>query len=478
MNFFKLFLIGIFLVDLIGGGLLFAYNSDWEDDIIENQVVPHLENVLSLKKQRINFSLENKKNDVIFLSELDDVKNLFSEKLIKDKNLVYEQIKRISKKTTEEIENFLIENPEMTLDDLRENKEFRDIVLSRVGETGYTVLGSYDNGEILIHESRDFEGVIVRNNVQLEGLGEIENLTYLGRDAFGYYDWVEPNGEVKQKYADFSIAKVKTADGVGLSVVSTTYVDEYGEILILEKSMEDYLNDFRIIKGYSDVILINPEGEIVWTALKENDLAMNIGEGIYNKSLLGEVYKKVRRDFKTDVSGFGEYSPIGERALFVMSPVFDYGKFVGLVALRLTGDDMKNLLLEDLDFRGHGEVYIIDSEGLPVVPLKYFKDIKYNDTITDYFREYYDFCFEDSENVSSFFNFYENYAGMEVLGVFEKFGDYNWCMIAEVDEDYFLKTFGFRKDVIFRMILVENVIIIFISFFLDGFFKIKRRKKK
>ena len=72
-------------------------------------------------------------------------------------------------------------------------------------------------------------------------------MTYLGRDAFGYYDWVEPNGEVKQKYAYFSIAKVKTADGVGLSVVSTTYVDEYGEILILEKSMEDYLNDFRII---------------------------------------------------------------------------------------------------------------------------------------------------------------------------------------------------------------------------------------
>lgn len=320
MNFFKLFLMGILLVDLIGGGLLLAYNYKWEESIIENQVVSHMENILDSKEQRMIFNLEEKKGDAIFLSELKELRSFFSNRVENENNLLDMELKRS-------------------------------------------------------------------------------------------------------------------------------------------------LQEFKGFKNYNDLILMDFNGEFIWSV-----------ENIYDEKLLKSVYEKIKENLQVNILEIEDIEG-DDIFLFVTAPVVEEDNLIGLVILVLTYDDISNLLVEQLGFEGYSDIYVVGEEGVLIGNLKYLDNIKEDFDSKDYFQKFYNFCLSD-ENVSRSFNFYKNYAGINVLGLSEKIDGHDWCLVLEIDEKYFMNTFDFRKKIVFRMIIIENIIILFAALVLDGFFRIKRRRKK
>lgn len=130
-----------------------------------------------------------------------------------------------------QIELYLMAHPEKTAKDLVNNTDFRKLAIQQVGETGYTFVYKYETLTNLVHKKQKFEGLdyrTLKDEPGREKWWEITQPTQAGIDYDGTYMWKDPDGVFREKYKYAATVKRKTADGVGLTIAASTYLDEYG----------------------------------------------------------------------------------------------------------------------------------------------------------------------------------------------------------------------------------------------------------
>lgn len=124
------------------------------------------------------------------------------------------------------VENFLQNNPKMTIADLQKSKQFRAIAIRSVGKTGYTAIHN-DGGINYFHTNPNVENTDLRAlAAKLPAFWAIVEKSLAG-DAEGYYDWEDADGKIRQKYMYIKTVDAPTADGKHLRVAATTYLDEF-----------------------------------------------------------------------------------------------------------------------------------------------------------------------------------------------------------------------------------------------------------
>lgn len=129
-----------------------------------------------------------------------------------------------------QVEIYIREHPEMTLSDLQNDPEFRSIIVQDVGETGFTTGMDADTLVIRFHRNPGDEGVDLHDKQETNP--EYYKLLQSGWgyiDTHGYYTWADENGEVRDKFGYFVVARAPTADNVFLRVGATVYTDEFSE---------------------------------------------------------------------------------------------------------------------------------------------------------------------------------------------------------------------------------------------------------
>jgi nitrate/nitrite-specific signal transduction histidine kinase len=120
-----------------------------------------------------------------------------------------------------EIELFARYHPELTISELKDNKELREIAVQRVGQTGFTMV--YDKtGTVYFHSDPTMVGV---NLLKVGGepvyFASIVSRSFNG-EASGIYSWEDANGEVRTRYMH-----CMPVEGTELVVAAATYIDEY-----------------------------------------------------------------------------------------------------------------------------------------------------------------------------------------------------------------------------------------------------------
>jgi len=121
-------------------------------------------------------------------------------------------------------------HPNMTVADLQASSEFQEIAVQPVGETGYTALTDYETLTCRFHVNPDIINLDLHELAQkLPGFWEIMEGSQGGKDSFGYYDWEEQDGSIREKYMYITPINARTADDVGMTVAATTYIDEFSK---------------------------------------------------------------------------------------------------------------------------------------------------------------------------------------------------------------------------------------------------------
>ncbi len=104
-----------------------------------------------------------------------------------------EAIKQKAKDIAKQIEIYLLDHPDYTIDDLRNDIYFNEIAVQRVGKTGYTAVTDYDTLVNYFHSNPAIENLDLSLLAeQLPGFWDIMSKTRGGYDAEGIYDWKEP----------------------------------------------------------------------------------------------------------------------------------------------------------------------------------------------------------------------------------------------------------------------------------------------
>src|SRR3989339_806245 len=297
-----------------------------------------------------------------------------------------------SKIIFKEVENFLKFHPKITLKELQENNEFKNLAVQSLGNQGYSAIAG-NNNLILFHKYDSFIGKLIR---------------------------------IPSEIFNESI----------LIIVVTTYVEDYKELSNINLETQNYLTDLKNSYDFYNLNLISPNGDIIYC---NKQIVDHNGENLlWNENLEdgdSNHFKIVQKDLKPSVFGpfitsYGDIYP----KISLMNPVYDENKnLLGFIDLTYDLQKIWGITEEKSGLGETGEIYLVDSEGLLISKLK---NNDYNLLIQSIESENTDRCFE-MDNLGHMKHFpvdiFLNYNGEAVLGAHSEFSDPKWCLLAEIE---------------------------------------------
>lgn len=136
---------------------------------------------------------------------------------------------------------------------------------------------------------------------------------------------------------------------------------------------QNFFKDFSDRFGFDDVMLIDPSGNMVYTAVKGIDLGANIVTGSYRSTKLAEAFRQVMRSTSVDeviITDFESYAPAyGVPTPWVLTPIGDEKGIQGALALQLRPSEINDVMTGngrwEADGLGKtGETYLVGSDRL------------------------------------------------------------------------------------------------------------------
>ncbi|MCW9045350.1 MAG: methyl-accepting chemotaxis protein, partial [Alphaproteobacteria bacterium] len=121
-------------------------------------------------------------------------------------------------------------------------------------------------------------------------------------------------------------------------------------------------------RGYKDIILIDANGNIVYTVFKGDDYATNIETGPWKKSHLNTLFQKLKKNVKpgfvafTDVKAYPAKD--NEPASFIATPMVDGEEFLGALIFQMPADRINRIMQNRAGMGETGESYLVGTDYL------------------------------------------------------------------------------------------------------------------
>jgi PAS domain S-box-containing protein len=155
-----------------------------------------------------------------------------------------------------QVELFLGFNPHLDMRQLQDNERFKSLAVQTVGRTGYTCLYEAETGIMRMHPNPELidRGLRFLSD-RLPAWWAIFEPSLAGVEASGYYEWIEPDGRVRNKYMAMAPVAVKL-QGRTLMIAATTYIDEFSiPVLTMNQKSEEIKATYREFIGNQVVII-------------------------------------------------------------------------------------------------------------------------------------------------------------------------------------------------------------------------------
>ncbi|MGN8551518.1 UNVERIFIED_CONTAM: HAMP domain-containing protein [Microbacterium sp. SLM126] len=163
------------------------------------------------------------------------------------------------------------------------------------------------------------------------------------------------------QFADFdeALATNTAADGTPYSAAA----EQYG----------DYLTRLVSQVGYEDLLVLNLDGDVVYSAYKGVDLGINLLDGPYKDSSLAGAYREVVATNSVnavETTDFERWIPsLNIPAMWVVSPIGNDSTVTGVLAAQIPLDTINNAMTGDQQWNEQGlgdsgEVYVVGQDHL------------------------------------------------------------------------------------------------------------------
>ena len=231
-------------------------------------------------------------------------------------------------------------------------------VRTSLGETGETYLAELVDGRIILRSDITTMGDQLVFGYDATAIAP-EYLELAVNGESGTEVFLDSSGDlVMASYTPLEV------DGMSWAVVTKESLEE-AIVPDVEGEEGDYYANFIEEYGYYDLFLINREGRIFYSVLKEDDYNTNILTGAYADSSLAEAVDESMqaRDF-----AFGDFKPYepsdGEPAAFIADTVVTGGEVELVVALQMPLDRVNSIMQERTGMGETGETYLVGPDKL------------------------------------------------------------------------------------------------------------------
>lgn len=117
-------------------------------------------------------------------------------------------------------------------------------------------------------------------------------------------------------------------------------------------------------RGYYDIFLFDPDGNLVYTVFKELDFATNLESGPWRDTDLANAFRTARDDGPAFFD-FRPYAPSNDApASFISTPILDEdGEFLGVLAFQMPVDRINAILQEASGLGETGETFLVGNDS-------------------------------------------------------------------------------------------------------------------
>ena len=168
----------------------------------------------------------------------------------------------------------------------------------------------------------------------------------------------------------------------------------------LNERYQPFFSDFANRFPFDDAMLIDTDGNVVYSTLKQIDLGANLNGGPFKTTKLAEGFREAMRASSVDeviLTDFEDYAPAyGLPTPWILTPVGDGGGIYGVLAMQLSADRINDVMTGkkgwEKDGQGKtGETYLAGpdrlmrsvSRELVEDPDQFLKDVMANGTPED-----------------------------------------------------------------------------------------------
>lgn len=130
-----------------------------------------------------------------------------------------------------------------------------------------------------------------------------------------------------------------------------------------------WFRDFLERRGYYDIFLIAPDGDLIYTVFKELDYATNMNTGEWKDTDLAKVFRTARDHPKSGFVTFEDFKPYepshGAPASFIATPLIDtFGRLEGVLVFQMPIDRINAVMQVQAGMGESGETYLVGRDFL------------------------------------------------------------------------------------------------------------------
>ncbi len=140
----------------------------------------------------------------------------------------------------------------------------------------------------------------------------------------------------------------------------------------------DYFRWMTELQDFEDVLMLDTEGNVVYSAYKGVDLGTNLFDGPYRLSNLSQAYQQAMDENilgKVVFADFAPYSPsLGTPAGWAVTPIADDGEMIGALAIELPIDRINEVMTVGGEWAANGlgktgETYLVGERRADAIDL-------------------------------------------------------------------------------------------------------------
>ena len=127
----------------------------------------------------------------------------------------------------------------------------------------------------------------------------------------------------------------------------------------LNERYQPFFSDFADRFPFDDAMLLDTDGNVVYSTLKQTDFGANVNSGPYKTTKLAEAFRKAMKASSVDeivLTDFEDYAPAyGTPTPWILTPIGDGGGIYGVLALQLSVDEINNVMTGDQGWEKDGQ---------------------------------------------------------------------------------------------------------------------------
>ncbi|WOF74526.1 methyl-accepting chemotaxis protein [Parvibaculaceae bacterium PLY_AMNH_Bact1] len=138
---------------------------------------------------------------------------------------------------------------------------------------------------------------------------------------------------------------------------------------LAHKSYHPYFRHLQRERGYDDVLLLDPDGNVVYSVFKEVDYATNVTTGEWKDTNLGSAFRAARdagTSRERTFFDFKHYAPSqGAPAAFMSAPIIGPGnRLAGVIIFQMPVDTLNHVMNRTAGLGETGETFVVGPDHL------------------------------------------------------------------------------------------------------------------